>query len=990
MKNKQRWMICSILLLGAVAAAIWLLLPLASERQKEQKAETVPAFNDFLVLRYTFDMDAAEGAAVSEAEDQSGHDNGALLKGGKLVPEGRFGGGFELDGINAYAELPTAVLNGLEELTLSAWVNVNELRTWQRIFDFGNGTDRYLFLTPMSETGKVKIAIKNGGGEQIIDAATELPVDSWTHIAFTWTGSSGVLYLNGREAARNDELSIKPSDMAGTTSNFIGKSQFDVDPYLSGQVDEVRLYGKALAANEVADVLTDGMNDEEIVAFTSEWLELGGSERVVSALTLPSTGPGGSSVAWSSDNAGTVDDKGTVTRPASGAGDQEVILTAKISKGKAFDEKKIPLRVWEEGAADYAISIGADQLGAPVSHTLFGIFFEDINFAGDGGVYAELVENRSFEFSQSLWNWARQSAGDGDGTIEVRNERPLNANNPHYLTMQVNAPGADDAFAVANSGFGGMALKQGESYDFSLYARSGSAVVPKLHMYLEDDGGHRIGEAEIAGIGAEFSKHSMTITPSADALNGRLVLSASGVGELDVDMISLFPHKTWMNRPGGLRADLVQMLADLNPAFIRFPGGSIVGGDGIDNRYNWKDSIGDAAQRKTNENLWGGGALTTPYYQSYGLGFHEYFQLSEDLGAEPLPVVNAGMGDQFRHSDTAPIDELASYIQDALDLIEYANGSIDSEWGAKRAKNGHLAPFGLHYLAIGNEHWGADYFIRFQQFQEAIKKQYPDIELIASAGPSPAGPIFEEAWRWQQSQPTDIVDEHYYMNPDWFLSNSNRYDSYDRSGPKVFVGEYAAHNGSRSNNFGSALAEAAFMIGLERNSDVVAMASYAPLFGKEGYSQWAPDLIWFNNSQVFGTPNYAVQQMFGNHVATSVLPATVVLRNGQSYEAGRGGIQAEEPFYFIAGKDEQSGDWILKAVNAAGYDVHVDVQLAGVKAALQGTKLSLYSDDLNAENSFAEPLAVKPVEQAVDGLTNEFKLELPKKSITILRLKAKP
>lgn len=990
MKNKRLSMLYVLIALLVVAAAVWLLLLTKPQQEKDEADQLNSTVAESLVLRYSFDMDESgkSNPTLGEALDMTGNDNPAILNGGLLVSEGRFGGGYELDGMNAYAEMPTAILNGLDELTLSTWVNLQDLRTWQRIFDFGNGTDRYLFLTPMSETGKMKIAIKNGGGEQFIDSAVVFPVDSWTHVAFTWSGDAGILYLNGHEVARNEELSIKPSDLAGTTGNFIGKSQFDVDPYLTGRVDEVRLYNRALSPDEIADQLADGMSDEEIIAFAADWLSIDDSDRVVASLTLPKVGPGGSTISWSSDNTDTVNEEGAVKRPASGAGDQTVNLTAKFSKGKVSGEKSIPLQVWEEGAADYDITIDADGFGAPVSDTLYGIFFEDINFAGDGGVYAELVENRSFEFSNSLWNWTTHITGGGEGTIEVRDKASLNPNNPHYLTMKVNAPAQGDEFAIVNSGFGGLALKQGETYDFSLYARSVSGTVSNLRIYLEGEGGIRLGEASVTGVGTDFNKLSASITASANALNGRLVVSATGVGEIDVDMISLFPQSTWMNRPGGLRADLVQMLADLKPSFIRFPGGSIVGGDGIDNRYNWKDSIGDPAERKQNSNMWGGGALTTPYYQSYGLGFHEYFQLSEDLGAEPLPVVNAGMGDQFRQSDVASTDELDSYINDALDLIEYANGSVATEWGAKRAKNGHVEPFGLQYLAIGNEHWGVNYFTRFEQFQTAIKERYPDIELIASAGPSPAGAIFDDAWRWQQTQPADIVDEHYYMNPNWFLNNSNRYDNYDRNGPRVFVGEYAAHNGNRANNFSSALAEAAYMIGLERNSDVVAMASYAPLFGKEGDSQWSPDLIWFNNSEVYGTPNYYVQQMFGNHVATHVLPAKIGLRNGEFYEAGRGGTQIEKPFYFIAGKDQESGDLILKVVNAAKHDLLVTVQLDGITSALQGTKLSLLGE-ASAENTFAEPAAVKPAEQAVEGLSNHFELQLSKESIAIYRLKSK-
>ncbi|MDQ0060164.1 LamG domain-containing protein [Paenibacillus harenae] len=491
MRGKWGWTACGALIAAVVLAAVLLNARLHKEEGNHAAALYGQSL-DSLMLRYSFDEDAAD---AGDAKDASGHENEGLKTGGSLESDGKFGASYRLGGAGDYVELPTALLGGLEELTLSAWMKADDLRTWQRLFDFGNGQDRYLFLTPMSESGKVKVAIKNGGGEQIIHSTTELELNSWTHIAFTWAGSTGVLYVNGREIARNDELSIKPSDMAGTTSYYIGKSQYDVDPYLSGEIDEVRLYAKALTADEIADQLTSGMTDEEAVAYVSDWLALPSTDRVVEDLNLPKDGPGGTSIMWMTDDEKAVSIEGAVTRPGEGEGDRSVTLTATISKGKAQAAKAVPLLVWEEGVVDYAVTIDAsvDQQGAPVSETLYGIFFEDINYAADGGVYAELIENRSFEFADPLWNWALRTEGAGDGLLAVLDSEPLNSNNTHYLTMEINAPAAGDAVAVVNEGFGGLAIEQGATYDLSVYARSGGEAISKLSIVLETEDGKRIG-----------------------------------------------------------------------------------------------------------------------------------------------------------------------------------------------------------------------------------------------------------------------------------------------------------------------------------------------------------------------------------------------------------------------------------------------------------------------------------------------------------------
>jgi len=500
-----------------------------------------------------------------------------------------------------------------------------------------------------------------------------------------------------------------------------------------------------------------------------------------------------------------------------------------------------------------------------ISPMLFGVFFEDINSAADGGLYAELIKNRSFEFKNSLDAWVQVKKGNGAGSIKAEKTSPLNENNATYLQITVEEAG--DGYGAANLGYGGIALQEGATYDFSIYARSVTEDIKELDIVLEDSsGGEVYGKGTIKGIGKEWKKFTCSIVAEKTVARARLAIISRNAGTVDIDMVSLFPRNTWKNRKNGMRYDLANLIASLKPSFLRFPGGCFVEGNSLENAYRWKDTIGDIAERPTTYNLWG-------YYQSNGLGFYEYFQFCEDIGAEPVPVINCGMACQARTSEVASMSELERYIQDALDLIEYANGPVTSKWGALRKEHGHPEPFNLKYLAIGNEQWGNEYFIRYEKFYDAIKAKYPEIKLIFSAGPSPSGVLFDSAWKWaKKTGKADIIDEHYYMSPLWFFNNVDRYDDYDRNGPLVFVGEYAAHTSSRRNNMEAALAEAAFMTGLERNSDVVLMASYAPLLAKDGALQWEPDLIRFNTAQSYGTPSYYVQLMYSQNRGDYVLP----------------------------------------------------------------------------------------------------------------------
>lgn len=509
--------------------------------------------------------------------------------------------------------------------------------------------------------------------------------------------------------------------------------------------------------------------------------------------------------------------------------------------------------IWSGGHAQDVATLTVDvaRTGPEIPSTLFGIFFEDINHAVDGGLYAELVRNRSFEHFFNLEGWEIEL--DEGAWAEVRDINGLNEKNPTYLRIGINI--GDQIVRVINLGYDGIPVMHGREYCLSLFARN--AGISPVRLFIEVEGVNR-SKCTTSGIfevtESHWKRYSTLLSGVRDECHGQLVITAYGPGVVDLDMISFMPCDSW----NGLRGDLLQMLAELTPGFIRFPGGCLVEGASIENAYRWKETIGPVETRPTKPNLWG-------YHQSFGIGFDEYFLLADLLGAEPVPIVNAGISCQVRGAQFVPLDKMTEWVQDALDLIEYARGLADRGWGAKQAKNLRSDPFSLHFLGIGNENWGPEYHRRFRLFQEAIKGRYPEIQLIFSAPPSFAGPTFDLAWRWAKENRIDIVDEHIYASPQWFLANVERYTLYDREGPKVMVGEFAAHTVGNRNNLEAALAEAAFMTGLERNSDVVVMASYAPLFGRFGWSQWAPNLIWFDGTQVYGTPSYYVQKLFSNN-----------------------------------------------------------------------------------------------------------------------------
>ena len=635
----------------------------------------------------------------------------------------------------------------------------------------------------------------------------------------------------------------------------------------------------------------------------------------------------------------------------------------------------------QDKQAPVVISVDAAHPGAQISPSMFGIFFEDINFAADGGLYPELIKNRSFEFQQPLAGWhevlgvSAQGLDRPKGELGTHTEDPLNASNPHYLRARVYEPG----YAFWNAGFRGIGVESGAEYRFSAYVRSDG---PKsIHATLTDAGGHELGSGTLQGFDGQWKHYETVIRMNATEQHARLNLVIGETGHLDLDMVSLYPVDTWKHRPNGLRKDLVQLLYDLHPGFLRFPGGCIVEGRLLATRYRWKTTVGDIAERRTIVNRWNDEFDTRPapdYFQSFGLGFYEYFQLAEDIGAQPLPILNCGMACQFNSSETAALDELDEYVRDALDLIDFANGPATSPWGKLRAQMGHPEPFHLTMIGVGNEQWGSRYVDRYKVFAAALKAQHPEIKLVVAAGPAPTGEPFDSMWATWRTLKADIVDEHYYMSPEWFLANTARYDHYDRSGPKVFAGEYAAQtvattSSDNRNNWKSAITEGAFMTGLERNGDVVPMASYAPLMAHVDAWQWKPDEIWFDNLRSFGTTDYYVQQLFANNVGTRIVPITP---------------HAEAGLYTSASLDERTHELIVKAINYAPTPRSAEIRLNGIHPSGTAKVITLESADLNVENSFDHPTTLAPQSSTLDVSSGTIPVELRPYSVNVYRIPA--
>lgn len=604
-----------------------------------------------------------------------------------------------------------------------------------------------------------------------------------------------------------------------------------------------------------------------------------------------------------------------------------------------------------------------------MSSMLYGVFFEDINYGGDGGLYGEKIANRSFEFYDRCGEKDKhkicwESIGSGD--FFVTDKYPLNS-------VQQNCAVINEG--IRNTGFcgEGFSVKDGEFLDFMFYAAAESSS--EVCVNISNDRGNIIACGSVEVNSSEWKKYELKLKISAAEKHAFLEIIPSEGTEVRIAFTSLFSNDTYKGRKNGMRKDLAEMVAALKPSFMRFPGGCIVEGRSFDNMYCWKDTVGSIEERRVNWNRWQmeeyqqNGRNSEDYFQSYGIGFYEYFQFCEDIGAKPIPVINCGMTCQWHEGLLADIDELDKWIRDAEDLIEFANGGIDTKWGSVRAKMGHTDPFGLEYIGIGNEQWGNEYFERYMLFYEKLSKTHPEIKLITSAGWTDSGKEFELAMDWMRDNRNKAyaVDEHFYKSPQWFLDSISRYDSYDRTLPKVFIGEYAAHTSpdvpKRRCNWECALYEAAFLTGVERNSDHVIMTCYAPLFAREDHQQWQPDMIWFDNDRVYGTPSYYVQKVFSEYSGGTIVD---VLSFSNDVK--------------VSANIKDNGELIIKAVNISGENKDFIVKTENKYNCCKITEIAA---DLNAENSFESPENVSPIERS---MSPEGMFRIKPYSVNVIRL----
>ena len=638
-------------------------------------------------------------------------------------------------------------------------------------------------------------------------------------------------------------------------------------------------------------------------------------------------------------------------------------------------------------AQDNTITVETAKLGAPVQSTMYGIFFEDINYAADGGLYAELVMNRSFEFANPFAGW------DISGKVSLQNDGPFEKN-PHYVRLDPSGH-SDKHTMIENSGFFGMGIKKGAEYRFSVWARCPKGGDAKLWIDLVENAtmgdDQKVGNGGVEIHGSEWKKYTVVLKAGKTVEKAHLRVWGDSKVTTDLEHVSLFPVDTYMGDENGMRKDLAQALYDMRPGIFRFPGGCIVEGTDLATRYQWKNTIGPVENRPINENRWHytfTHRYYPNYYQSYGLGFYEYFRLSEQIGSEPLPVLNVGMACQYqnniRNEKTAhvAIEDLKPYIDDCIDLIDFANGDpAKNKWAKIRAEMGHPAPFNLKFIGVGNEQWdykdNKAFSKRLKLFIDEIRKVHPEIKIIGTSGPDSEGQSFDLGWTAMKELKADLVDEHFYRNIEWFKNEMNRYDEYDRNGPKVFAGEYACHDrGKKYNHAGASIYEAAFMTNLEKNADVVHMATYAPLFAHVEGWQWRPDAIWFDNLRSAKTVSYYVQALYCQNKGTNVLNTTIA----NPTPKGEDGIFASAVF------DKNKNEYIVKVINTTESSKSVKIQLNGLKTISSVNAITLDCSDYDMENTVDNPNAIVPQETTLKAEGNTLNVSVAGKNFVVYKI----
>lgn len=854
------------------------------------------------ILQYTFD-------GKNELADQNGKNKLTLLGGASITEDGNTGKALLLDGEDDFAQLPDNIMS--EEMTITAWVKINKFTVWGRVFDFGTDSSENFFFAPYSG-GASRTEIKTKDGADTMDAVQETELD-WVHYAVTVGNNTVSYYRNGRLIS-SKKITQSLGEM-NNVANYIGKSHYDGDAYLAAAVDDFRVYDTALDRNEICNVMAEGEITPEVL-LKSYSIEDG---QIITGdkIELPKIG----ALTWyENDNLGLIDvETGAVKHNEN---------TEKVTLAADVDGIVQTYTVYVTGTDEnpYTVNIDASDRSKDVSDIMWGLFFEDINSAADGGLYAEMVQNRSFEMDDHLYSWETSNAW-------INTYNPMNENNPTYITLGGNQTSGKehDGGEITNDGFMGMSIKAGETYNFSMYARGVHASPDMISVSLENQyiSLENAGEMESGWI-----KLVGTVTAETTTDLAKLTINNIPSSDLDVDMVSLIPQNTYKGH--GLRKDLMEQLEAMHPKFLRFPGGCAAEGKTMETAWNWKDTVGDISERKEMINIWD---TDGTYQMTYGLGFYEYFQMCEDLGMKPVPILNCGIACQVRSGSATdeehlvPMDELQPYIDDALDLIAFANGTDENnEWTKKRIEMGHPEPFNMKYIGIGNEQYGEIYWERYAEFAKQIHEQYPDINLVTTSGTASSGTGNDLAWNWanENTELADRMDEHYYETADWFRTHAYRYDNYRRdTNTKVFLGEYA----SKGNLWYNALSEAAFMTGLERNADVVRMASYAPMFAKYGNVQWsAANMIWFTNDDYMLTPNYYVQSLFSNNQGDYSLPTEVTLNGIEKDDTFKGTIavgswgthnefkditlqQIGEPIFELAPQNDEwkteKGEWTV-------------------------------------------------------------------------------
>ena len=637
-----------------------------------------------------------------------------------------------------------------------------------------------------------------------------------------------------------------------------------------------------------------------------------------------------------------------------------------------------------------AQKVKAPAGGKQISNELIGIFFEDISYSADGGLYSELIQNGSFEYNPTErdgWGpgteWRFLRPGHSLGQMMPQMADPIHPNNPTYMRLTVERVGhyydydGWTGVGMRNDGFDGIAVKGGAKYDFSVFLRNGDDKKKDVRIVLVGEGNIVLGEATITAEGKAWKKYTAEITANADYDRANLQLLCLETGVLDVDMVSLMPQDTYKGH--GIRRDMAEALEALNPKFMRFPGGCVIhgGGDGFWNTYRWKTTIGPKEQRRGLKNTWG-------YHQSMGLGYYEYFQLCEDMGMQPLPILpcgvscqgtNGGWGMKTQAQDVVPMSEMDEWLQDALDLIEWANGDVNTTWGKKRAEQGHPAPFNLKYLGIGNEEKITKEFEeRFKYMYKVIREKHPEIVIVGTAGPGShkGNPDFDNGWRIAEEIDLAILDEHYYEQKEYFLNNQHNYDNYPRDRKtKVYLGEYA----SKDRKLQDALAEALYLLGIERNGDIVTMTSYAPLFAKKNHESWNPDLIYFDNTKVYPTCSYYVQQMFGTTDGHYYYGDVATIENGDKHQGTSCVLNTEK------------GELYIKYVNAAGEAKNVNIDMSRFKSVQPQATITSISGQPWQQNYFdGEP--IKPVTKDIK-VSKKMTVSAEPYSCSVIRIKVK-